>query len=240
MHTVGVDVRALDPTDLDWVVEITRARREALTPHAPRFWRPAVDATERHRDFLAHLIEDPDSLGVRTDHGYLLAVDRGDHLLVDDFVVAPDEHWPTEGIALLQHARRRRPGRLRVVVPAVEQARLEAVQAVGLTRVETWWHRDLDGADPAPSGEGPDDEAAAVEVDGARGVLTPPPPVYDPGGPVLLVTDLESIDALARIEEVAAARGARVSVVSTARSADRDVATLLQCAGYVVTTHFCE
>jgi transposase len=28
--------------------------------------------------------------------------------------------------------------------------------------------------------------------------------------------------------------------LSTARSADRDVATLLQCAGYVVTTHFCE
>ena len=84
------------------------------------------------------------------------------------------------------------------------------------------------------------DEGADVEVDGARGRARPAPPVYDPGGPVLLVTELESTDALGRIEEVAASRGARVSVVTTARSADRDVAFLLQCAGYVVTTHFCE
>jgi hypothetical protein len=237
VHTVGVDVRALDPLDLDWVVEVTRARREALAPHAPRFWRPAVDATERHRDHLGHLIEDPATLGMRTEHGYLLALDRGDHLLVDDFVVTADEHWPTEGVALLEHVRLR-PGRLRVVVPAAERARLEAVQEVGLARVETWWHRDLDGVEATASAEG--DEGAEVAVDGARGVLRPAPPVYDPGGHVLLVTELESTDALARIEEVAAARGARVSVVSTARSADRDVATLLQCAGYVVTTHFCE
>ena len=57
---------------------------------------------------------------------------------------------------------------------------------------------------------------------------------------MLLVTELESTDALGRIEEVAAARGARVAVVTTARSADRDDAFLLQCAGYVVTTYFCE
>ena len=240
MHTAVVDVRALDPTDLGWVVEITRTRREALTPHAPRFWRPSVDATERHRDYLGHLIEDPDVVGVRTEHGYLLATNLGDHVLVDDFVVTPDEHWPAEGVALLEHVRGE-SGRLRVVVPAVERARLEAVQAVGLSPVETWWHRDLDGADPWPSDADSDDDAAAdVEVDGARGRLRPAPPVYDPGGPVLLVTELESIDALARIEEAAAARGARVAVVTTLRSADRDVATLLQCAGYVVTTHFCE
>lgn len=233
MHTVGVDVRALEPTDLDWVVEITRARREALAPHAPRFWNPAADATERHRTYLQHLIEQPDTSGVRTENGYLLALDRGDHVVVDDFVVTHEEHWPTEGLALLKHARQR-PGRLRVVVPVAEAARLEAAQAVGLAPVETWWHRDLEDASVTP-GEHPD-----IEVEGARGRLVPAPPIYDPGGPVLLVTELESTDALARIEEVAASRGARVAVVTTARSADRDDAFLLQCAGYVVTTHFCE
>ena len=167
-------------------------------PHAsggPRSTRRSGTGT-----YLEHLIEHPDTSGLRTEHGYLLALDRRDHLLVDDFVVTPDEHWPTEGVALLEHARRR-PGRLRVVVPAAEVARLEAVQAVGLTR-----GRDLVAprprGSPSPStrtGEHPD-----IEVDGARGRLVPAPPIYDPGGPVLLVTELESTDALARIEEVAA------------------------------------
>jgi len=74
---------------------------------------------------------------------------------------------------------------------------------------------------------------------GALGRLVRAPPVYDPGGPVLLVASVDSPAALARIEEAATARGATVSVVSQ-RPDDGDLAALLRVAGHVRTTYFCE
>ena len=147
-------------------------------------------------------------------------------------VVTSPERWGADGVALLRHAQRA-VGALRLVVPAFESARLDAAYDVGLAPVETWWHRDVD---PAPLA---DDEGVDIEVDGASGRLVPAPPVYDPGGPVLLVTDVESADALTRIERAAAARGARVSVVTQSSDDDR-LRGLLEGAGYVLTTHFCE
>ena len=67
----------------------------------------------------------------------------------------------------------------------------------------------------------------------------PAPPVYDPGGPVLLVTRLESADALAEIEAEAAGRGATVSVVSQA-AGDDVTAAIARSAEYVETTFFME
>ena len=219
-------LRPLTAADLGWVVELTRRRREALEPHAPRFWRSAPDATARHRAFLAELIDDPGILGVRTGHGYLIALDRGEHVLVDDMVVTPEVHWPTEGLALLRHVQERYPA-LRLVVPAFEVARLDAAYAAGLAPVETWWHRDLE---PVAAGADVGDE---IEVPGARGRLVSAPPVYDPGGSVLRVTEVDSPEALVRIERAAAARGAGVSVVSWPPGAEP-----LDAQGYTLTTYF--
>jgi hypothetical protein len=67
----------------------------------------------------------------------------------------------------------------------------------------------------------------------------PAPPVYNPGGPVLLVTEVESAGSLRRIETEAARRGAPVSVV-TQEPNDVGLANLLAEAGYTLTTVFCE
>ena len=225
-------MRPLTLDDLDWVVQVTRSRREALASYAPLFWRPAHDATERHREFLAQLIADPEVLGLRTDHGYVLVLDRGDHRLVDDMVVAPDERWPDEGVELLR-AVLAAPGRVRFVAPVAEPARTAAGRSLGLAVAETWWHRDL--PDPAAV------TGAAFEIDvaGTTGRLVPAPPVYDPGGPVLLVTSVDSDGALAEIEAEAVGRGATVSVVSQA-AGDDVTAGIARSAGYVETTWFLE
>ena len=138
-------MRPLTLDDLDWVVELTRRRRESLAAYAPRFWRPALDATERHREFLAHLIADPLVFGLRTEHGYVLALDRGDHRLVDDMVVSPDERWADDGVELLR-AVLAEAGRVRFVAPVAESARTAAARSLGLAVAETWWHRDLPAA----------------------------------------------------------------------------------------------
>ena len=225
-------MRPLTLDDLDWVVEVTRRRREALAAYAPLFWRPASDATERHRAFLAHLVAGPGSFGLRTEHGYALVVERGDHRLVDDMVVSPDERWADEGVALLG-AVLAVPGRVRFVAPVAEPARTAAARSLGLDVAETWWHRDLPDATPVSGA------AAEIDVPGATGRLVPAPPVYDPGGPVLLVTRVESPPALAAVEAEAGARGATVSVVSQAPG-DGDTAAIARSAGYVETTFFME
>lgn len=222
-------VRPLTQDDLEWAVELTRSRRERLAEHAPRFWRAAPDATDRHRAFLAHLIDDPATVSVRTEHGYLLAMDPGAYRLVDDMALDADEHWAIDGLALLRAV----PAPLRLVVPAPEGARLDAALDLGLEPAEIWWHRDLE------PGTGLDVvlEDPRVEVEGAEGHLVPAPPVYDPGGSVLLVTSVDSEPALRRVEQSAARRGAKVSVV-TQQPSDLSLSSLLNAAGYSLTTFF--
>ena len=228
-------VRAMTADDLPWVVEVTRQRRESLVPHAPRFWRPAANATERHREFLASLVQDSGVLSVRTQNGYLIAINRGPVWLVDDAVVTDHGDWGTEGVQLLRHAREH-GGPLRVVVPVFETSRLAAARSVGLAPVEHWWHRDLEPVHLDLDGA---DSESDIAVDGAEGRLVPAPPVYDPGGQVLLVTDVVDRSSLRRIESAAAKRGACVSVV-TQRPEDSDLEALLDGAGYSLTTAFCE
>lgn len=101
-----------------------------------------------------------------------------------------------------------------------------------MSLVESWWHRDLDADVLAPRVEDPD-----LTVDGATGHLVDAPPVYTPGGPVLLVFQVDSRTALAGIENAAAVAGAVVSVVpeTTDEPERRD---LLAGAGYKRTTDF--
>jgi hypothetical protein len=235
-----VDVRPLTSTDLDWVVEVTRLRREALQPVAPRFWRPSVDATAVHRRFLDGLINDDETVGLRTDHGYLIAQPQGPVWVVDDMVVAPDEAWPHEGVELLRHAQER-CGPLRLVVPAVETSRMAAARVVGLELVEIWWHKNL----PLGGDRVAEDQIESTLGDPvllvleAKGRLVAAPPIYDPGGPVLLVTAVDSSDGLTRIEAEAVDHGAPVSVV-TQKANDERLKALLTNAGYTRTTYFCE
>ncbi|WP_341927140.1 hypothetical protein [Nocardioides psychrotolerans] len=225
------DVRPLTQADLDWAVDLTRTRRERLEGHAPRFWRAAADATERHRAFLSHLIDDAATLSVRSEHGFLIGMNPGPYLLVDDMAVEPAEHWASEGVALLRHASALGP--IRFVVPGFESERLDAALDLGLEPDDIWWHRDLEPF----TGLNVVSEDKSVSVEGAEGRLVPAPPVYDPGGPVLLVTSVVSPEALRRVEQSAARRGARVSVVPQP-PADTALATLLNHAGYTLTTFF--
>lgn len=234
--TSADSIRPLTVADLGWVVDVTRRRRESLVQHAPRFWRPAMDATEKHEAFLADLVAEPEVFAVRSDHGYLIALSRESVWLVDDAVVTDAGDWMTDGVRLLRYAQEH-CGPLRLVVPVCEARRMEAASQVGLTPVEHWWYRDLPDRGRVVEREGGHDPAVIVE--GAVGRLVPAPPIYDPGGPVLLVTEVESAASLGRLETEAARRGASVSVV-TQDPTDVGLASILTDAGYALTTAFCE
>lgn len=95
--------------------------------------------------------------------------------------------------------------------------------------VESWWHRDL------ASTSSPTVAGAAIEVEGASGRLVEAPPVYAPGGPVLVTFDVNGGWALTAIEVAAASGGAVVSVVPRKPGQPTD---FLTSAGYKRTTNF--
>lgn len=225
--------RPLTRADLAWVVELAAARRAGIASFAPRFWKPAKDASRTHAAFLGSLIAEPDSLSIRTDHGFLIGMPCRGALVIDDMAMERDVFWPLDGEELLRRAGQ--TGRLRFVCPVPEAPRASAATAVGLSVVESWWHRDLTHV--APSAHDPDD--SGVQVDRAAGRLVPAPPVYAPGGPVLLLTSLTDPSALSVIEDEAARRGAPISVVSQ-RCEDDQLAQLLKSAGYKRTTNYYE
>ncbi len=221
-----MDQRALTLADLDWVTGLAAARRARLAPFAPRFWNPSRGARAAHERFLGGLIDSPNVMSVRTEHGFLFGQPRQGQVVVDDMTMEDDACWPDEGVALLRYANRHSAA-LRFVCPVPERARADAARSLGLTVTESWWHRDLAVPVTGPPVTGLGEDCR----------LVPAPPVYDPGGPVLLVTRVPDAASLAGAEQAAAARGATVSVVSQ-DPADHDLAHVLIAAGYRRTTDY--
>jgi hypothetical protein len=228
-----VESRPLTSADLAWVVGLASARRAKIVSFAPRFWNPADDARRTHATFLGSLIAEPDVLSIRTDHGFLFGMPRSGALVVDDMAAEGDAFWPLDGEELLRSAGQ--VGRLRLVCPVPEAPRASAATAVGLSIAESWWHRDLTNV----ASSAHDWDELGLQVDGAVARLVPAPPVYAPGGPVLLVTSVSDASALSAIEDEAARRGAPVSVVSQDPD-DDGLAELLNAAGYRRTTDYYE
>lgn len=233
MATEGVPtVRALTASDLDWVLDLIEPRREQLRQHAPHFWNPAPDARELHRRFLGRQIAVPEMVTLRTEHGFVFAGPRDDGFLIDDMMVAPEELWPTEGAELVRAAVGRRA--VRIVVPVHERARAGLAESLGLTVTESWWTRELE---PVPDGGSDAQDIQDISVAGTTGRLLPAPPVYAPGGPVLILGQVSTGEALAAAERQAEAAGAPVAVVPH-KAGDQARAALLQEAGYRRTTDY--
>jgi hypothetical protein len=199
-------IRPLVAGDLGWVVDLLARDGRHRESFAPRFWRRAPDARRIHASYLGALIGDPAAVALRTGHAFAFGLRRPGLVVVDDAAAEHAGHWATEGAALLR--RLAGDSRVRLVCPVPHPERAALAARLGLSRVETWWHRDLAAQPSSVTADEP------LEVDGAQGRLVPAPPIYAPGGPVLLVTEFRDRRALAELEHRAEGRGAAVSVVT--------------------------
>lgn len=199
-------VRELTTGDLDWVVERLAVRRAGLVPFAPVYWRPGRDAAEVHRRFLESTL-DQDGVGFRTDDAVMIAAPGRGIWTVDDAAVG-DGQWAGCG-QLLWNAvcGGIGGGQLRFVCPTPEVERRRFAEDQGLRLRTSWWQATVDPTWPARSDGRPD-------VDGATATLVPAPPIYDPGGPILFLSNvLDAKRALLTAREEAARLGAPIVVV---------------------------
>lgn len=150
-------IRAATADDLDAVVELAAVARADQAVHQPVFWRPALDARDRHRPFLAGQIANERVISVvATDHdtvvGFAIGVlhpaapvydPGGPTCTVDDVTVDDPQRWASTGLDLLREVRSRAAalGAVQVVVVVGDHDHAEqaALAAAGLTVASQWW-----------------------------------------------------------------------------------------------------
>lgn len=205
--------------DVGWAALVMDQRRQLYARYSPVFWRPARDAIGVHARFLARQIAAPHVIALRTDDGFLIAELRGPEVFIDDFAVAGERSWPADGAWLLAAAWEQAAAAgaitARVVAAAADVPKVAMLAGAGLALVSQWWVKPVTpGGPPARTGR--------VQGTGSVGRLGPAPPVYDPGGPVLLADDPPRTASLAAVEGDAAAMGAVLAIVPAAPGVARE------------------
>jgi len=149
-------VRRAVAGDVDAITALASLRRSRYAQYQPVFWRPAANAEDVHRPYLAELVSNNDVLTLVSDDdgtvaGFLIATfadapavsdPGGLTCTIDDFVVAPGR-WPTTGAKLLRTAisDAAARGAIQAVVVAAnpDEPKREALRCCGLSIASAWW-----------------------------------------------------------------------------------------------------
>jgi ribosomal protein S18 acetylase RimI-like enzyme len=208
----GMNIRTLETDDARWAAEIMERRRQVYAGFSPVFWRPARGVVDLHVRFIRRLVADGSNVCLRADHGFVIGQARPPECFVDDFALDEAGSWESTGRELLDELWRRMASdaitAVRVVTAKADHEKVAMLCEAGLALAEQWWVKAL-----------PDRPAAAeaapgrVSGPGFSGLFGPAPPVYDPGGPVLLVERLDGDDVEA-LEEEAVTMGAVLAIVA--------------------------
>jgi ribosomal protein S18 acetylase RimI-like enzyme len=238
-------VRVVTSDDVAWMADVMVERRALYETFSPVFWRPAANAREVHEPYLASCVASDRYLGLRTTTGFVLGelqtagsppwwseVPIG---FFDDFAVVEDGAWTSDGRTLLlaawSHLRERGAEAVRVVTAIRDTSKVAMLEKLGLTIGESWYIRTLNNRGSDAPTFGP------VEADGIDALVIPAPPVYDPGGAVLLVTSLVSVDAIKWLPDVAAEHGAVLAILPT-KPGVPGIAEAADACGFDETTRY--
>lgn len=219
-------VRRFSVDDLDWAVDRLAWRRARLVPYAPLYWRPAPDAGQAHRRYLGYVVGEGGGIGFRTDDALMIAAPgRGGGWTIDDAVI-PDGGWADTGQQLWNAlARQIAVSSVRFVCPTPEAERGHFAQEQGLQIQTSWWQVTVDQIRPPLDGEQP-------HIDGATATLVRAPRIYDPGGPILFVTEVNDAGRALPSARIEAERLGSPIIVVDQRPADSKLDLLLGNAGF--------
>ena len=151
-------VREASLLDVERIVVLAEMKRRAYEPHAPVFQRPANDATEVQRPWLAKLVED-DEVGTFVHEAADGSIDGfiiiatvpapavydpgGLSSLIDDFTVSSPDRWESAGAAHLDVATSwaRQRGAVQVVVVSGphDQPKRALLKSAGLFVASEWF-----------------------------------------------------------------------------------------------------
>jgi hypothetical protein len=220
----------MSEADFVWAAQLMERRRERYAHYSPVFWRPARGIVDFHARFLRASGARAGATALRTARGFIISWPNQGRCFVDDFAVEEDSLWAGEGKALLLAAWRRARGAeqhsLRVVTARRDEPKRAMLIELGLTANARWWVKELTATGPARA-PGP------LDILDVPAQLVAAPPVYDPGGPVCLLGDVDASRAAAAAESAAAAGAVLVIVQREGGDAPVPAAEpALEAAGY--------
>ena len=134
-------------------------------------------------------------------------------------------------LAAWSRLRERGAEGLRVVTARRDGAKVAMLESLGLTVGESWWVRASDAPVSSAPAFGP------ISADGIEALVIPAPPVYDPGGPVLLVMSLVSPQDVGKVPDFAAAHGAVLAIVPSTPTKS-EIADTARAAGFDETSRY--
>lgn len=155
-RSVAENVRCAVVADVEEMAAMADARRNRYARYQPVFWRPASNAAEVQRPYLAKLVGDQDVMTLVSEEsgtltGFLIATIRPSPPVydpgsltcsIDDFDVIPGR-WATTGVRLLRSAieRARERGAIQTVVVTahLDEAKRAALRTCGLAIASEWW-----------------------------------------------------------------------------------------------------
>jgi hypothetical protein len=217
----SVNVRDMTADDAGWAAGLMERRRQVYAGYSPVFWRPRPGVTGLHTRFLSRQIGSPGYVALRTKDSFLIGQRRDQEGFVDDFAVDETARWDADGPALLLATWHKwEPDgvqAVRVVTAHADEDKCAMLAALSLGLTGQWWVRELEPVAETP----PAAPAGPVTGAGFAGRLGVAPPVYDPGGLVLQVSELAGDADLAGVEREAAGMGAVLLIVPAAPGSAR-------------------
>lgn len=205
--------------DCAWAAELMQKRRNNYASYSPVFWHQSPKAKSLHVESLHHQIVRENIIARRTGHGFIIAELRHLQGFVDDFAVDEDSRWDDEGRELLFNAWHRLIAKgatsLTIVSAKRDEAKNRLIDSVGLSLIQQWWVKSVMPTGDDKRQDGP------IEDKGFNGYLGPTPPIYDPGGSVLLIRDIKDKTSLEDIEKQGSRWGAVLIVVSQTPNSPR-------------------
>ncbi|MCW2604562.1 MAG: hypothetical protein JWN61_2697 [Pseudonocardiales bacterium] len=228
-------IRPAAPADLDALVELFHAARRRQAQLSPVLWRVAADDRARHRPFVSYLLSADTAVALVADAGgargidsALIAVRRPDGWLIDDFAGTNPAALADAGRALLLAATERIGPRMMAVAAARDGVKAALLEQEGFCVADRWW--------VAPASSGPP-EPAAGRADLDLAVIAAPP-VYDPGGPVAMLSGWDGSPPAARAARAQAHHMGAVLVIAPTPVAERARERALSEAGYEVASQW--
>ena len=222
-------ISELTPAGAEWAAGLMERRRREYERYSPVFWRPAEGVTDLHARFLRRQLSSGQVIALRSSHGFIICQRRQPEGFVDDFAVEPPVTWDGDGAALLLAAAQRLAAdgiaAVRVVTAHADDMKAGMLSSLSLSVAEQWWVREL-----VPAGQ--PQAPGRINGPGFSGLLTPAPPVYDPGGPVFQPDRMTPQATAEEIARTAAAYGAVLAVIAAAPGTDR--ARELDASGWSV------
>jgi ribosomal protein S18 acetylase RimI-like enzyme len=150
-------IRKAAADDVAAMAALAEIRREQYARYQPVFWRPAAGALDKHRPYLASLVDNDKVITLVSEEagqvtGFLIATltgapgvydPGGPTCQIDDFVVEPGTRYQTTGALLLRaglaEAGRRGAVQAVVVTGHLDQPKREMLRACGLELASEWW-----------------------------------------------------------------------------------------------------